>query len=314
MAANRNGICLPKRATAMLACMNVHDRPGRRLSGAELDAELNAAYNVQAKAGPELFAQHMKRYRAMSDEAVDGLPGHPAIAYDETGGELLDVWGIEEGELRPVFVFVHGGYWRALSRADSAFMARMLHRNGVATVVPDYTLAPKATLEEIVRQVRASIAWVHRHGREHGLDPERIVVGGSSAGGHLTGMTMVGGWQEDLGLPADVVKAAIAFSGLFDLRPLVRVYANEWLGLDVERAARLSPGLLPAPRRFPAVIAVAEHDGDGFLDQSRRFHGHWGTSAELMVVPDRDHFDIILDLPDETSAVSQALLGLIRAL
>ncbi|MFD0854383.1 hypothetical protein ACFQ07_19245, partial [Actinomadura adrarensis] len=69
--------------------MNVHDRPDRRRSDAELDgeldADLNAAYNVQAKAGPELFAQHMKRYRAMSDEAVDGLPGHPGVAYDGAG-------------------------------------------------------------------------------------------------------------------------------------------------------------------------------------------------------------------------------------
>ncbi|GAA3984242.1 alpha/beta hydrolase [Actinomadura viridis] len=295
---------------ARLDIMDLHDWPGHGLT----DAELDVAYNVRGKAGEELFGHHMRRYRALSDEAVDGLPGHRGVVYDEASGEALDVWGVEAGRLRPVFVFVHGGYWRALSRADSAFMARMLHGHGVATVVPDYTLAPAATLEEIVRQVRASVAWVHRHGPGHGLDPGRIVVGGSSAGGHLTGMTMVGGWQEALGLPADVVKAAMPFSGLFDIRPLVRVYVNEWLGLDGARAARLSPELLPAPRRCPAVVAVAADDGDGFLEQSRRFQRHWGPAAELMVVPDRDHFDVVLDLADETSAVSRALLGLIRAL
>ncbi|MFI0356918.1 alpha/beta hydrolase [Actinomadura sp. 9N407] len=305
--------------------MDLHDWPGHELT----DAELDVAYNVRAKAGDELFPRHMARYREMSDAAVDGLPGRPGIVYDDASGEALDVWGIENirggestggestggegGRLRPVFVFVHGGYWRALSRADSAFMARMLDGDGVATVVPDYTLAPEATLEEIVRQVRASIAWVYRNGREYGLDPDRIVVGGSSAGGHLTGMTMVGGWQDALGLPADVVKAAMPFSGLFDLRPLQRVYVNEWLGLDVERAAAMSPELLPAGHRCPAVVTVAEHDGTGFLGQSRRFHRHWGGSAELMVVPGRDHFDVVLDLADPASQVSQALLGLIRS-
>lgn len=285
---------------------DLNDWPGRELD----DEALDVAYNVRRKAGPELFDRHMARYLAMSDDAVAGLPGHPGVRYDETSGERLDVWGIGDG-LRPAFVFVHGGYWMALSRRESAFMARMLDGHGVATVVPDYTLAPKATLEEIVRQVRASIAWVYRHGREHGLDPERIVVGGSSAGGHLTGMTMVDGWQEPLGLPPDVVKAAMPFSGLFDLRPLTRVYVNEVVKLDVPRAAALSPALLPAGRTCPAVVAVAEHDGGGFLEQSYRFAEHWGV--EPVVVPNRDHFDVVLDLADAETAVSRALLGLVAS-
>lgn len=278
--------------------------PGSGLS----DGELDAAYNVRRKAGEELFARHMARYRAMSERAVEGLPGHPGIVYDEAGGERLDVWGVGDG-LRPVFVFLHGGYWMALSRDVSSFMARALHERGAATVVPDYTLAPKASLEEIVRQARAAVAWVYRRGREFGLDPERIVVGGSSAGGHLTGMTMVGGWQEPLGLPEDVVKAAMPFSGLFDIRPVTRIYVNEYVRLDLERAAALSPALLPAGYRCPAVFVAGESDGDGFLAQSRMFQPRWG--GELMIVPGRDHFDVVLDLADPGSRVSTALMGLI---
>ncbi|MFG2090709.1 MULTISPECIES: alpha/beta hydrolase [unclassified Spirillospora] len=283
----------------------VDEWPGSALS----DEELDVAYNVRRKAGEELFARHLARYRAESEQAVDGLSGHPGIVYDEASGERLDAWGVGEG-LRPVFVFLHGGYWMALSRDVSSFMARALSEQGVATVVPDYTLAPNASLEEIVRQVRAAVAWVYRHGREHGLDPERIVVGGSSAGGHLTGMTMVGGWQEPLGLPGDVVKAAMPISGLFDIRPITRVYVNEAVRLDLERAAALSPALLPAAYRCPAVFVVAENDGEGFLEQSRLFQPAWGA-GELMVVPGRDHFDVVLDLADPGSRVGAALLDLI---
>ncbi|GAA0590438.1 alpha/beta hydrolase [Actinomadura livida] len=284
----------------------VEEWPGSELS----DEELDVAYNVRRKAGEELFARHMARYRDESARAVAGLPGHPGIVYDEASGERLDVWGTGEG-LRPVFVFLHGGYWMALSRDVSSFMARGLYEQGVATVVPDYTLAPRASLEEIVRQVRASIAWIHRHGREHGLDPARIVVGGSSAGGHLTGMAMVGGWQEPLGLPGDVVKAAMPISGLFDIRPITRVYVNEAVRLDVERAAALSPALLPAEYRCPAAFVVAENDGEGFLEQSRSFQPQWGA-GELLVVPGRDHFDVVCDLADPASPVGAALLGLLR--
>ncbi|MFC5186565.1 alpha/beta hydrolase [Actinomadura harenae] len=277
------------------------------------DEQLDVAYNVRRKAGED-FVPLMERYRSDSDAAVDGLAGTPGVVYDEDGGERLDVWGTEDGELRPVFIFFHGGFWFAGAKEDTAFMARMLHGRGVATVVPEYTLAPKVTVGEIVRQARAAVAWVWRHGREHGLDPDRIVVGGSSAGGHLTGMTMVEGWQDGLGLPADVVKAAMPFSGLFDLRPIVRTYVNEYARLDEETAVRLSPAFQPMGRRFPAVFAVGSEDGSGFVEQTRRFQPHWGDEGELLVASGLNHFDLVLELEDPDTEVSRALLGLFAAL
>ncbi|MER7212035.1 alpha/beta hydrolase [Streptosporangium sp. NPDC020072] len=278
-----------------------------------LGQDTDRAYNVRATVPVPVFDENMRLYRAWSESAVDGLRGHPGLVYDHVSGERLDVWGVGDRP-RPVFVFVHGGYWRALSRADSAFMARMLDEQGIATVVVDYTLAPRATLEEIVRQVRAAVAFVHREGARHGLDPDRIVVGGSSAGGHLTGMLMLDDWQEPLGLPRDVVKAALPISGLFDIRPLVHSFANEWLGLDDARAAALSPALRLPVRRPPAVFAVAEHDGSGFVDQNIRFHQAWGTGPELLVVPEVNHYDIVLELTRQDSALSRALLGLFTPL
>ncbi|MFE2867180.1 alpha/beta hydrolase [Embleya sp. NPDC059259] len=279
------------------------------MTNAAVDAELDVAYDARATVGPERFARLMERYRAESAAAVAGLPGTTGLVYDDASGERLDVWGPGSATApRPVFVFVHGGYWRALSRADSAFGARMLAERGVATVVPDYTLAPAATLEEITRQVRAAIAWVYREGPRHGLDRSRVVVGGSSAGGHLAAMTLVDGWQAAVGLPEDVVAAGFPISGLFDVRPLVRTRANAWLTLDEERAAALSPLVPGAPPRVPGVTVLAQHEASGFTEQSRAFAAHWGT--ELLVVPDRNHFDVVLDLADPDTAVSRALLGL----
>ncbi|WP_436777879.1 alpha/beta hydrolase [Yinghuangia sp. YIM S09857] len=279
-----------------------------------IDPAADAAYTARAVVSPERFATLMARYRDESSGAVAGLGGTPGIAYDDASGELLDVWGTGDSP-RPVFVFLHGGYWRALSRHDSAFMARALDAHGIATVVPDYTLAPAATLEEIVRQVRAAVAWVHREGAGYGLDPAHIVVGGSSAGGHLAAMTMVHGWQEDFGLPQDVIAGGFPISGLFDIRPLVRTHINDWLGLDEPRAAALSPFLLAAgtDRRCPAVVAVAERESSGFHEQSDIFHSLWTGEGDPLVVPDRDHFDVVLDLADPDTRLSRALHGLFPA-
>ncbi|PTR22163.1 arylformamidase [Rhodococcus sp. OK519] len=275
------------------------------------DAQIDADYNVRNTISPELFDATIEEYRRRSREAVDGLDGFADLRYDPDSIECLDVWGTGSG-LRPAFVAIHGGYWRALSRHHTAFMARMLDAAGIATVSVDYGLAPDTPLEEIVRQVRAAVAWVYHHGADHGLDPNRIVVGGSSAGGHLTATTMVPGWQGPLDLPDDVVRAAMPISGLFDIRPLVNSFANEWLGLDDTRASALSP-MLQADRVGPrAVVAVAEHDGVGFLEQSRMFHDAWArrSESELLMIPGRNHYDVFLDLADPDTALSRALLGL----
>ena len=279
------------------------------------DPQIDVDYNVRNTVSPELFDATVEEYRQRSRETVDGLDGFADVRFDPDSTERLDVWGVG-GALRPVFVAIHGGYWRALSRHHTAFMAGMLADAGIATVAVDYGLAPHTPLEEIVRQVRAAVAWVYHHGAEHGLDRNRIVVGGSSAGGHLPATTMVAGWQAELGLPDDVVRAAMPISGLFDIRPLVDSFANEWLGLDDSRASALSP-MLQTDRVGPrAVVAVAEHDGVGFLEQSRKFHEAWArrSESELLVVPDRNHYDIFLDLAEPDSALGRALLGLFAGL
>lgn len=276
------------------------------------DVPIDVAYNVKATVPDAVFDREIRRYRTASDAAVASLPGVTGIPYDEHSGEVLDVWGTGDG-LRPVLIAVHGGYWRLLSRKDTAFMARTMADEGIATVAVDYSLAPRVTLEEIIRQVRAAVAWVHHHGARHGLDRERIFVTGSSAGGHLTGAVMVGGWQQALGLPADVIKGAMPISGLFDLRPLVHSFANDWLSLDETRAADLSPLLAPAGTA-PAIVAVAEHDGIGFRAQSWWFHRAWGQHAvsRLMVVPERNHYDAFTDLADPDAPLTRVLVDMIH--
>ncbi|MDN5892404.1 MAG: alpha/beta hydrolase [Nocardioides sp.] len=270
--------------------------------------ETDTAYGARATVSDAEFDSTIERYRTTSDEAIATMKGAREIRFDPGSDERLDVWGAGDRDLRPVVVAVHGGYWRMLSRHDTAFMARALDAAGTATVPIDYTLAPEASLEEIVRQVRAAIAWVHRNGAEHGLDPDRIHVVGSSAGAHLAAMTALAGWQEELGLPPDVVKGALTISGLFDLRPLVDSFANEWLGLDQERAAALSPALAPVgPARMS--VALAADEASGFREQSRDFHRRWQAhGATYDVVPGRNHFDVFLDLADPDSTLFHRLL------
>ena len=275
------------------------------------DREIDKAYRPSAALAPGVFEANLALYRERSAEAYLSLPHERDLCYDpQQSGQCLDIFPAAGPELKPVFVFIHGGYWRMLSKNESTFMAGALTRRGISVVAVDYTLAPAVKLEEIVRQVRASIAWLYRNGSQYGIDPERIFVGGSSAGGHLTGAIVSGGWREAMGLPENVIKGAMPVSGIFDLAPLARSFVNEWMKFDDAQVQSLSPihHLPPAPCKM--VVAWGADETSGFHEQSHAWLAAWRgadfAGTDLMV-PDRHHFDIVLDWCEPDSAMTRAL-------
>lgn len=276
---------------------------------------LDRDYNARATISVAAYEAEMVRYRALSDAARDTHATHLDVVYDEQSGQTLDIFGTTEAP-RPVFVFIHGGYWRALSKRDSSFMAGILARHGIASVAVDYRLAPETSLTEIVREMRAAVAFLWKEGHRYGIDPERIYVGGSSAGGHLTGTLIADGWHDEFGVPQDVVKGALPVSGLFHLAPIAKSYVQDWMALDDAAVKALSPPENLPRKGCPIVVAYAAGEADGFKRQSIEFDRLWrqaGFSSDVMEIPNRNHFDVILDLADEESALAQALLRLIRA-
>lgn len=270
-------------------------------------------YSARASVSPEVFNAEMRNYRSRSEE-MRAHAGHLDVVYDAASGQTIDIYGTGP-ELRPVFVFIHGGYWRMLSKHDSAFMAAMLANHGITTAVVDYRLAPDVTLDEIVREVRAAIGFLWKNGRQYGIDPERIHVGGSSAGGHLTGAVLSGGWQEEFGVPEDVVKGAMPISGLFHLAPIANSFVQDWLSLDAASVESLSPAANIPAVGCPIVVAYADGEPAGFKRQSSEYDRLWreaGFSSQLIEVAGRNHFDVLLDLASEDTVLSQALVKLIK--
>ena len=278
------------------------------------DPDIDKAYRPSAALAPGTFEAQMVLYRERSAEAYRSLPHERDLCYDAKSGECLDIFPAPGPGLKPVFVFIHGGYWRMLSKNESTFMAGALTRRGISVVAVDYSLAPAVNLAEIVRQVRTSIAWLHRNGRGHGIDPERIYVGGSSAGGHLTGAVVAGGWREAMGLAENAIKGAMPVSGIFALAPLAKSFVNEWMAFDDAQVQALSPirHLPPAPCEM--VVAWGADETSGFHDQSHAWLAAWrgaGFPAAELMMPGRHHFDIVLDWCDADSAMTQALATMI---
>ncbi|MDH6229790.1 arylformamidase [Mesorhizobium soli] len=270
-------------------------------------------YSARASVTPEVFEAEMRKYRRRSEE-MRGLATHLDVVYDAESGQTIDIYGTG-AELRPVFVFIHGGYWRMLSKHDSAFMAGMLASHGIATAVVDYRLAPEVTLEEIVREVRAAVSLLWKNGRAYGIDPDRIYVGGSSAGGHLTGAVLSGGWHDVFGIPENVIRGAMPISGLFHLAPIAKSFVQGWIKLDDGMVERLSPAANMPRVGCPIVVAYAGGEPAGFKRQSMEYDRLWraaGFPSQLIETKGRNHFDVLLDLASEDTELSRMLVQLIK--
>jgi len=153
---------------------------------------LDAEYNNREKVKES--ADWLSRYAVASAEARAALDCRLEVAYGAHPGERLDVFPARGGAA-PVHVFIHGGYWHRLDKSDSSFIARAFQPAGAAVVVINYALIPTVDMDELVRQCRASIVWVHRNAASFGGDPHRIFVSGHSAGGHLVAMLMSTDWS-----------------------------------------------------------------------------------------------------------------------
>ena len=274
-----------------------HRDDWRRFGPTELARQYSARGTVPDSDG--LIRDYRERSRPMYE-----LPQHRRLRYGEHGDEILDLFPVPGLPSAPLFVFIHGGYWRSLALEDSVFMARNFTSHGIAVAAINYSLAPAARLDQIVVQCRSCLAWLYQNGASHGIDAGRIVVAGSSAGGHLGAMLAAPGWQAGFGLPESVVQGAVLVSGLFDLLPVRETTPNEWLNLNAPEALALSPIEALPPASVRLCIAVAEKDTNEFKRQSSMYAAackRGGSDVRWLEVADRNHFDVVMDWMSPTA-------------
>jgi arylformamidase len=214
--------------------------------------------------------------------------------------------------LPPLLVFIHGGYWQELSAADSLFAATGCTEHGAAFAALDYTLAPHATVAQMVDECCAALMYLSQHAAQLGFDARRIVVAGSSAGAHLGAMVAQRSPHHGYRL-----RGAVLVSGIYELEPLIGTTINDALALTAASAQAMSPALLNA-KDFPnTVICYGEIETAEFKRQSQQFtrqirrESTVNAGLEAFEVPQRNHFDVIMDLTNEQTALGQATLHLL---
>lgn len=287
------------------ATVATHRRPDwRALSRSALDAAYNNVAAVSdSNAWLARWTERSQALRSRQPELLD-------LRYGDRERNRIDVFRSNpersQDETAPLFVFIHGGYWQRNSKEVFSCMAEGLLAHGVDVALPGYTLAPDASLTEIVSEIRSSIRWLREHGPHLGIANSRLIISGWSAGGHLTASCM--------DMPE--VDAGLAISGIFELEPIANGQLNDALGLTEAEVAALSPLRHIPARAGPLDIVWGLDELPELQRQSCDFArawrdaGHAGAAAPLT---DVNHFTILEELARPDGAIAAMAARLAKA-
>jgi arylformamidase len=269
---------------ASLAGLSLQERERGYAPSSAIGGDYRPFIEAYARRSAEVRAKAAALGGRWERIAVDGSATLPAIELCRPPRPLAHPGGL--------LLFVHGGYWQELSAADSLFAAAACIERGIAFGAIDYTLAPRASVAQIVAECRRALALLVQRADALGIDPQRIVVAGSSAGAQLAAMMACTGPR-----PA----ATVLLSGIYWLEPLIGTTINEALGLDLPAARACSPSMQPLKGFPPSLLAWGEIEPPPFRAQSLAFAEQLRTAGipcQTRELAQRNHFDIVFDLPD----------------
>jgi len=257
--------------------------------------------------------QYIDNSKAVLEQAQSDKSVIENISYGDTKEQTLDLYlpkdlAQKTGKLQ---VYIHGGYWQELSKNESSFAASNFQQHDCHFAVINYTLAPKASLSEIVEENRKALVHLYLNAEKYGFHKEEIYISGSSAGGHLALMMLLTDWAM-YGLNAEQAKSFIkgvcAVSGVYDLEPIQYTYVNDPLKLTFTETIQNSPILHQVKNPCPIILAYGENETSEFKRQSMEmsvFLKQQGLDVELKEISERNHFDVIMDLSDSDSWLFQ---------
>jgi acetyl esterase/lipase len=258
------------------------------------------------------FAAEMMRYEV-----------HPNIVYHTANNyeAKIDVYTPAPSEQAssptPVVVVIHGGGWIAGTKEERVLEMMPYLQMGFAAVNVEYRMAPVSLAPAAVQDCRCALHWVFANAKKYNFDPNRVVLQGGSAGGHLvllTGMlTPAAGfdhecytgednvWSQNPGTGNDPRVAAIVnWFGIADVLdelhgPNAKGYAVAWLGDQSnpdDLAKRLSPINYVNKNNPPIITIHGDKDALVPYEQSVRLHKALdaaGVINQLVTMPGAGH-------------------------
>ena len=262
------------------------------------EAFSNAAYIKDGTAYPDRWLRSANAFAKVHHKVDFNLSygSHPRQKFDL-------FWPLTK--TKGIVVFIHGGYWLDFDKSYWSHFAGGACELGWAVAIPSYILAPEAKISEITQMIAKAIERCSEQ-----IDGP-ILLAGHSAGGHLVARMAC----EDTPLREETrarVARFFSISGLHDLRNLIHTRMNDRLHLNLNEAIAESPVLQSPISSANVICCVGSEERPEFVRQSTILRDAWKgrvANIQLVVEPDRHHFDVIGSLADPDSPLTRALVG-----
>ncbi|MFM0250866.1 Acetyl esterase/lipase [Burkholderia sp. GAS332] len=247
-------------------------------------AALRAAYdNVAAVAD---VAERMLGFQARSAALYATVPCRRDVAYGPRPRQRFDWFPCGRPDA-PIFVFIHGGYWQSRNKEDFAFVASGPLGRGFNVVLVEYTLAPEASMTQIVGEIDALLAALAAD--RDGLGTRGpVCLAGHSAGGQLSALYRT----------HKSVVHAMPISALVDLEPIAMSWLNEKLQLTQAEISAYSP-MRHIGKGVPMTVTVGTAELPELVRHSEEYAAacrQAGEQVEFVPVAGCNHFTILEDL------------------
>ena len=225
----------------------------------------------------------------------------------------------------PVLLFVHGGGWSiGDKRIGSEVKGRHFAAQGWAFASTNYRLVPAATVEQQAADVAAAVASLRR---QAGVDPDRIVLMGHSAGAHLAALVASDpSYLRAAGVPMSAVRGAVLLDGagydvgeqMAEPRNAVLSMYTQAFGTDPKRQAALSPArhaAAPNAAEWLILPVAQRRDSTAQSEKLARLLRAGGSRAEVLPQPGKTHMTLNRELGqpgDQSTAVVDRFLAQLR--
>jgi len=243
---------------------------------------------------------------------------------------LLDLYLPRTEEPFPVIHFVHGGAWffghkeqRVVFLGAYKNLGEGFARRGIGVAISNYRLSPTFKHPAHIKDVAMAWDWLLNHIDTYGGDPERMVLMGQSAGGHLVSLLATDpSYLKALGRSETHINAVITMSGIYDLNgfsaepsePIGLI--TQAFGTDAHVIANASPIQHVSSKLPPFLIITAERDTWALRVQAAHFAKALGEKQvpyDYLIIPQKNHFTSIGDIGRDgdvtTRMISNYILG-----
>ena len=276
------------------------------LSAKELEENFNPRESVPS------FSTYLSSTLIKSQNAKKLLIGHEDIQYGNSKLQTLDIYGEKSSILKPIHIFIHGGYWRALDKSYHTHMAIPFNKNNIIFSNINYDLCPTVSLQIICEQVIEAIIWIYNNCEIYGADKNRITISGHSAGAHLVSYILSLNWEK-YNLPYNLFKGAALVSGIYNLEIVRKLSVNDDIKLNAIDAKKITTINRLPYYKMPIIISYGEDEPLGWKDQSKKYEKLLKKNSfnlELILCKKNNHFTLIDTLALEESHLCKKVINL----